>query len=371
MPMFAIAVLIERVAYVHEKMLVRKLRFRRLSIARACGELTFTTVSITLAAAGVGAMSIAYATIARATLRLLAIVSAVDRREWLEPHRLHLETLKRIVGYGVNVSLAGVAAFGMRRWDNILVSRYFGSGVMATYNYAYNLADTPAVSVGEQMSDVVAASFPHATGPHRRAALIRSCTIISMIMFPLAFGLGVVAPTVTSALFDQRWAGVGLMLVYLSVLSAARPIADILVAYFYACGRPRVAVWLEWLTLTALIAAISTVGRTSIEATCSVVGTVFVLRALGAMWVARRDDGIALSKFLIPLSKPLIACAAMVIAVIATRPALVSLSPLGRLSSEVGVGAIVYLGVVLVVARSATREAVNVVRSVIARRSSE
>jgi PST family polysaccharide transporter len=370
MPMFAIATLIERVIYVPEKMLVRKLRFRRLSIARACGELTFTAVSITLAAAGIGAMSIVYATIARATLRFLAIVSAVDRREWLEPHRLRLETMRRIAGYGINVSLAGVAAFGMRRWDNILVSRYFGSGVMATYNYAYNLADTPAVAVGEQMSDVVAASFPHVTGPQRQAGLVRSCTMISMIMFPLAFGLGVVAPTVASALFDQRWAGVGLMLAYLSVLSAARPVADIFVSYFYACERPRAAVWLEWSALIALVTAISTVGRISIEWTCTSVGAVFVLRTLGAMWVTRQYDGIPLSRFLIPLSKPLISCIAMVACVLAARPLLIDLAPLARLLIEVGLGAVVYTGVVLVVARTASREALALVRTVINRRAS-
>jgi lipopolysaccharide exporter len=369
MPVFAVSSLVERVVYLPERMLVRNLRFRRLSIARAFGELTFTGVSITLAANGFGAMSIAYATIARTALRFLLIVSAVDRREWLEPHRLHLSTMMKIVSFGANVSVASIATFGMRRWDNILVSRYFGAGTMATYNYAYNLADTPAVAVGEQMSDVVAASLPHVAGQQRQAALVRSCAMISMVMFPLAFGLGVVAPTVATALFDARWAGVGLLLVYLSVLSAARPIADILVAYFYACQRPRAAIWLEWSTLIALVTAISTVGRVRIEWTCTAVGTVFVLRTLAAMWMVRLYDGIPVSKFLIPLSKPLLACLAMVAAVLTARPAILGTSPMARLAIEIALGAIVYVGVVLIVARTASREALSVVRGAISRRA--
>jgi hypothetical protein len=158
------------------------------------------------------------------------------------------------------------------------------------------------------------------------------------------------------------------MLIFLAVLSAARPIADILVAYFYACERPRVAVWLEWLTLAALIAAISTVGRLGIHWTCTAVGGVFGLRALAAMWAARRYDGVPLARFLIPMARPLAACLAMAVAIVGTRPALLGLSPGTQLVFEVALGAITYFGVVLIVARSASREAFTLVRSVISRR---
>ncbi|HWO18432.1 MAG TPA: hypothetical protein VNO30_06635 [Kofleriaceae bacterium] len=49
--------------------------------------------------------------------------------------------------------------------------------MMGQYNYAYNLAGTPAVAIGEQLGDVVAASFLHAEGARRQPALVRACTI--------------------------------------------------------------------------------------------------------------------------------------------------------------------------------------------------
>jgi len=205
MPLFALTSLIERVNFLPERMLVRHLHFRWLSIARALGELTYTGVSVGLAAAGFGAMSIVWANLARSALRFVCIVPAVDRREWLEFHRLSWKTMWKMVNYGLNVSLASVATFAMRRWDNLIISRYFGPAVMGAYNYAYNLADTPAVALGEQMSDVVAASFPHVEQEKRAASLVRACTLISVIMFPLAFGLGAVAPTVVHTFFPQKW----------------------------------------------------------------------------------------------------------------------------------------------------------------------
>jgi len=368
MPIFLLGALLDRVAFVPERMLVRKLRFRWLSLARAASELVYTAVSLTLAALGVDAMAIAWGNLARSALRFVAIVPAAEWREWLEPHRLRLAPMLKIVWYGVNVSVASIATFAMRRWDNLLVSRYFGPGVMGAYNYAYNLADTPAVAIGEPMSDVVGASFPHADKEKRAAALVQACTMVSLIIFPLAFGLGAVAPTVVEAFFTERWAGVGTMLVYLSVLSAPRPMAHILHQYFYACQRPRIVLYLEWAGLAAIVLAISTIGRLGITWTCGAVGTAFVLRTLAAMWTAKRIDGIPVSSFIVPLIRPLVACGAMVVSILMVRPALQGLSSATRLVTEVAVGAVVYLAGAALIFRPAARDFVGLVRTALLRR---
>lgn len=368
MPIFALSGLIERIAFIPERVMVRQLRFGWLSIARAAGEFTFTGVSIVLAAMGVGAMAIAWGNLARVVLRSVAIMAAVDRRDWLEFHRLRFATLYKIVSYGIYVSISSIATFGMRRWDNLLVSRYFGPAVMGAYNYAYNLADTPAVAVGEQISDVIAASFPYAEEDKRAGALVRACTMISLIMFPLAFGLGAVAPTVARTFFDQKWANVGTMLVYLSVLSAPRPIAQILQAYFYTCQRLRVVLILEWLSLAAIVVGISTIGRRGINWTCATVGAVFVLRSLAAMWVVHRQDGISMAAFLLPLIRPLAACVAMVAAILAVRPHLAGFRPSIQLAIEVSIGSAVYVAGALLIARSASQEFIGLIRSALSRR---
>lgn len=377
MPIFVASALLDRITFVPERLLIRKLRFRWISLSRAAGELVFTALSLILAARGVGAMSIAWANLARAGLRTAAIVPAVPWRDWLEPHPLRRAQLAPIVRYGTGVSVGSIAASLMRRWDNLLVSRYFGSAVMGAYNYAYSIADTPAVAIGEQMSDVVAAAFPQADGAKRQAALVRACTMISLVMFPLAFGLGAVSDSVVQAFFNQRWAGVGPMLMYLSILSAPRPMAQIVQSYLYAGGRVRVVVWLEWLSFGALMAAIAVLGAgfagtplrdAAVLWTCGAVGAVFVLRTLAMLWIVKRLDGVPLRRFLLPLLRPLAACAAMVAAILAVRPELAALSPLARLAVEVALGAAVYLAGARLIFRDAAIEFIRLVRSSLARR---
>lgn len=368
MPLFVLSGVLDRISFLPERMLLRKLQFRWTSLSKAAGELLNTALSLTLAASGFGAMSLVWAYLARSALRFVAFVPSVNWREWLEPHRLQKATLREIIRSGVGVSLAQVAVFAMRRWDNLLVSAFFGSATMGTYNYAYSLAEMPSVSIGEQMSDVVGASFPHAEGAKRQAALVRACTMVSLIMLPLAFGLGAVADTIEQAFFVKKWAGIGTMLLFLSILSAPRPMAQILQSYFYAGQRRRVVAWLEWLSLGALMGAIATVGRTSILWTCGAVGVVFTLRTLAFLWAVKRLDGIPLHRFLVPLVRPLIACVAMVSAILAVRPAFHELHPVTRLAIEVSLGAAVYLAGARLIFRAAATEFLGLIRSSISGR---
>jgi PST family polysaccharide transporter len=371
MPLFVAAVLLDRVAFVPERMLLRKLHFGRVSIARAAGELAYTALSLTLAVAGYGAMSIAWASLARAAIRGAITVSGVAWREWLEPHRLHLAALRKILRSGVSVSVTSIAQFLMRRWDNLLISALYGNATMGAYNLAYGLADTPAVAIGEQMSDVVAASFPHAEPHKRQDALVRACLMISLVMFPLAFGLGAVAQTVGEAFLDRKWAAVGPMLGFLAILSAPRPMAQIIQSYFYAGQSLRVVPALEWLSLGVMMAGIATIGRVSILWACGAVGAAFVLRTLALLVAVKRADGIQLRRFLVPLLRPLAACIAMVAAIAVARLALHGLSPVTRLIVEILIGAAVYLAGARLIFRSAAVEFLRLVRSGTARKTNQ
>jgi len=363
LPPFLLAMLLERIVYVPERILVRNLRFGWLSMARALGELIYTAVSVIAAAHGAGAIAIAWGSLARSLFRFAAVVPAVHLRDWLEPHRLRLATFRRVVGYGMNVTVASIATFGMRRWDNLLISRFFGPAMMGAYNYAYNLADTPSTAVGDQMSDVIAASFPYVDQPRRARALVHACTMVSMIMLPLSVGLAVVAPTVVDAFFDPKWSNVGAMLMWLSALSIARPLGSILQSYFYASRRASLVLWLEWASLAAVIVVIATVGRAGINWACGGVSVVFALRTLAGIWMVEREDGVPLSEFLAPMARPFGACVVMAVGVCAARPALDGLAPLIRLGAEIGLGAVLYAIGVLLLARSNCVELMRAARS--------
>jgi lipopolysaccharide exporter len=358
LPGLALGMLMDRVAFVPERVLARDLRFASLGVTRAGGDVVYSIVSVALAAIGWGGAALVWGNVARSGLKLVVFAASIPRRDWLEPCRLTLRQTRELLVFGVPIALGALCAFASRRWDNLLVSRFFGPGPTGAYNLAYNLADVPAIQIGEQIGDVLLPSFARLEGRRRVDALVRSMILLCLVVFPLAVGLAAVAPTLVAAIFDARWQAMGPMLVLLSALSVTRPIGWTIASYLQALGRTPVIFWLEAFKLAALVGGIVTFGRASPLWTCAAVGLAFGLHAIASLWVARRIDAVPLRPIVAGIGSALVACGVMAAAVVALRRVLhlETLAPAGALVAEVGVGILAYAISVRVVARSATSE---------------
>jgi PST family polysaccharide transporter len=192
---------------------------------------------------------------------------------------------------------------------------------------------------------------------HRPDALVRSMTLLAIVVFPLAVGLGTVAPTLVATIFDARWRPVAPMLVLLSALSVARPVGWMVESYLQARQKPRLIFWLEGFKVIALVLFIVTFGRVGPLWTCVAVGVAFAAHALACLWVVREIDGVPLRRSLGGLLPALVACAPMVVAVLAARHLLARYggSTTGvALGVEVFAGASSYVVAALIVAHDAT-----------------
>ncbi len=362
LPGLVLSGLLERLAYVPERVLVRDLRFRAVSGVRTAADLAHSVVCVSLAALGWGGAAIVMGNVARSAVRATCFFVAVKLRDWLEPSRLSLEVTRKLFAFGVPMSLGALCSFASRRWDNLLVSRFFGPGPTGLYNLAYNLADVPAIQVGEQIGDVLLPSFARIELSRRPAALVRSMAMLALIVFPLAIGLGAVAPTLVATVFDTRWRPLAPMLVLLSALSVTRPIGWTVESYLQAREMPKLILGLEAFKVVALVVFIVTLGRISPLWTCAAVGVAFAAHALASLWMVRRTDGLPLSISLGALWPALVASVPMVAAVLGARHALLGagiVKPLACLSVEVLAGAFGYVLGAFIVAPRSSRELVT------------
>ena len=227
-----------------------------------------------------------------------------------------------MVRFGLPMSVGNAAGFASRKVDNMIVSGLFGADLVGAYNLAYNVADVPAVQVGEQIGDVLFPSFASMDGARQRAALVRSTGLLALVTFPLAVGLGAVAPTAVQTLLPPEWSDVAPMLAVLSVLSVVRPVGWTIASYLLAQDRPRIDAALEVLKLASLVGLLLTLGRAGPLWACSAVGIAFALHALASMVVVQVMDGIRVTAFLRRTAPPLLACVPMVVAVLAARHAM-------------------------------------------------
>ena len=98
----------------------------------------------------------------------------------------------------------------------------------------------------------------------------------------------------------------------------------------------------------------------------------FTLGSFGYFRVIRRIDGLTLREQIVPLVPPVIACAPMVFAILGVRRGIVALggapSAIGLLA-ELLVGALIFVPSALLLAPSASRDLLGLLRTALSRRA--
>jgi PST family polysaccharide transporter len=370
LPGLLVMVMFERINLLPERLLVRQMRFGVLSLQRAGGELVFTAVLLATAAAGMDGTSVVIANLARSGGRLPVLLALAGWRQWLTPCRLQKEIFARILRFGLPISAGQILLFGQRRWDNLVVMWLHGAAALGAYNLAYNLADLPAVQVGEQITDALQASIANSPAEDQRLQLLRWLSMLAIVMTPMAVGLGAVAPTVTELFINESWAAVAPMLMWLSIISFPRPLSGMVTAYLQVRHQKRAFLALELFTVLALLGSLLTLGRLGPVEACMAVGAAFFMRLGAAAVLLRKIDGLPLGQFFRPQIAPIVAAAAMAAVVTVVRLALEQAGTPGgvRLAAEVIVGVPTYVLALRLLARSAWRDFIALLRQSFGRR---
>lgn len=370
-PGMALVMLIKRLGAMPERVLVRDMRFRASGLAQATGELVYTVVALGFAVGGWGGMSVVYGNLAQALVTTGLLIRAAGVRTWATPRPLRKERILDMLRFGAPLALEGIAHNASRYWDNLLVSHFFGPAKMGAYNMAYNLADIPAVQIGEQITSVLLPSMSEMPPERRPAALERSTALLSLIIFPLAVGLGLVAdPLIAVVLPADKWQEVAPLLTVLAGLSVFRPVTWVLSTYMEAQDRTARMMYLEVGKLALILVGIAALSPLGLRVAAGAVGVAFGATAVLGIALVIRDDparGPSPRRLLGGFLRPVLACAAMCAAVLVLRTQVLTplgLRPLVMLVVEIVVGAAAYVGAALVVCRETSRDLLSLLRRI-------
>jgi PST family polysaccharide transporter len=235
---------------------------------------------------------------------------------------------------------------------------------------AYNLADIPAVQVGEQIGGVLLPAMTNLDPKDRKAAMIRATALMSLVVFPLAVGLGAVAPTLIRCLLNDTWQGVAPLLMVLSVLSVVRPMAWGVSAYFGSLSRTRTIMVLQLLKLVLLFGCIVAFHSLGEVWTAASVGIAFGVQAFVWIGLVIYTDRVPAWPLVRAALRPLAPCAVMAAAVLGARHGMAALgvdAPKAILPVEIAAGAVTYVVAALVLVRPTARDFLQLLRRALKR----
>lgn len=369
-PLLALATFIRRLGAMPERVLTRALKFRASGMAQLVGEITYTVSALGFAWLGYGGWSIVYANIVQSVIVVAVLVRAAGFASWATPTPISMARIKDMMKFGVPLGIQNIAHNASRYWDNLAISHFFGTTKLGVYNMAYNLADIPAIQVGEQIALVLMPSMVELPPERRAAAIERSSALLSLVIFPLAIGLGFVAyPLIELLLPANKWQEVAPLLVVLACLSIFRPIMWVLSAYLEAETKTNRLMVLELAKVVLLIGGIAILQPYGVRAAAGAVGLAFGLTSIGGVIMVVRE-GVSLRALLVGFVQPLAACAVMGLAVKGVSQVLV-LGGLDRpavlLIAGIVAGALAYVAAALVFARSSSRDLLRLLKGAVKR----
>ncbi|MBK8257157.1 MAG: oligosaccharide flippase family protein [Polyangiaceae bacterium] len=363
-PGMAAAHYIERFQWVPRSLLVREMRFRTAGLRVAVGELIFAVSSVILAHLGHGGNAIVYGNILRSIAGVVFLYAVTNWRDHLEPARLTLDTMKKLLRFGVPFTIASVFRLGGMSWDNAFMGRRFDEATVGVYNQAYRLAELPATALGEQINDVLVPTFARITEADARTrGFLRSASLLSMLLAPMAAGMGVIAPTLVAVFYPESYQGVAPFLVVLTSISLTRSLSNLSGAFLQVVGRTEGFVVIDFLLAVTVLLFMRLLAPFGAVYSAVGVSAAFLLSVLFSFWLLR-PDGIRVGAVLGAIVRPVLACVPMVAAVVGAQYGLAAFkipAPV-RLVLEIVVGAVAYIGAVFLVAGPIARDLLGLLK---------
>lgn len=366
-PGLVVSHMLDRMGWMQRSILLRDLRFRTFGFRVAIGEITYAFSSVLLASLDWGGDAIVAGNIARAAVSLGFLLVVTDFREYLTPFKLRAAILGRILRFGVPITVAGFFHVGATNWDNSFMGYRFGPATVGVYNQAYRLADLPVSTLGDQINDILIPTFARLDAASRVRGFLRATALLSLLVFPVAAGLSVVAPTLVSVFYPPSYAGVAPFLIVLASLSMFRAIGNLAGAMLQVVNRTQVFAFIDLLLVVMVLGSMALLAPLGAVASSCGVGVAFTASVLLTVR-ALNPEGITVRAVAAAISRPFLACVPMVAAVLGARAVMGDVAPALRLGAEVGVGVVSFAVSAFLIAGPVARDFIKVGRATMQRR---
>jgi O-antigen/teichoic acid export membrane protein len=327
----------------------RAMNFRKVAIAQATAAVCATGSAITIALAGGKVSALVSAAL------VMSIVNTI--MVWfLSPLRVKpvfdVPAARRILSFGLHLTGSHVMNYFSRNADNVLVGRYLGSGPLGYYQMGYMLMQLPLYNFSNMIAQVTYPALSRFSDDHGRfrSAYLRTSSLISLVTFPVMVGLGVTAEPFVRVFLGPKWMPVAALLTVFGPLGALQSLTSNINLVYNTQGKTNLL--FRW----QIFASISYVTSFVVGLRWGIMGVavcytiVWLLLLVPMLLIPFGLVGITLKDFaraLWPTTWPTLAMATFATAWLRTIRRLGIHNSLVELLTTAGVGAAVYVGLIL------------------------
>jgi O-antigen/teichoic acid export membrane protein len=351
---------------VPDALLQRRMEFRARSMVDLTGTVIGASTTLALALMGKGVWALVAGSI---TVHLARAIGLNLCAPFLGRPQFSVRGLRVYLRFGGNLTLSHVLWFVLSQADLFIAGRWLGKEALGVYSTTMHLASLPNQRIAALINQLAFPAFSRIQDDRRRVAMntLLGIRVLALCGFPICWGISSLAPELVQVALGPKWHEAIVPLQLVSLIVPLRLVATFLPNAIQGVGRSDVVLGNLALGICVMLGAF-------------LIGVHWGVLGLSWAWVigAPVALGIGMSRSLAVLGRPLAdlraalapsasAAGLMYLAVVAGR-LLLRIEGVALLVSLAGVGAATYGVSAWVLNRQGCREAIDLLRSLLARR---
>jgi O-antigen/teichoic acid export membrane protein len=351
-------------AVIPDALLQRRMAFRGRSLVDLSAAVVGAITTLCLALAGEGVWALIASSLLTQAWKTIGINLLAPFVRW--PH-FSLKGMRSLVRFGGHVTAAQGLWMFFTQVDALICGKFLGKDALGFYSVALHLASLPNQRIAGIINQIAFPAFSriqHDVGKVG-ANLLLGVRLLSFFSFPVLWGISSIAPEIVEVILGPKWGPSALPLQLMGLVMPLRIINNFVPNATQGIGRSDIllknAIFAAFIMPAAFLTGVHW-GLLGLSIAWLVaVPIAFLQNMLRSLPVIGLNLHM-LAKAMMPST---IACAAMYLAVIATRLTLtIELGGTLRLVLLVLAGAVTYLATSFWWNRAGIRETLHVIRSV-------
>lgn len=156
--------------------------------------------------------------------------------------KIDLEKAKELFGFGIWVLFTAITLYLFTRMDSIYVGRTLGIVTLGLYTMAYSICRPIADEIGQVATVVAFPAYAKIQGNMQmlRQASLAASELVSLVTFPMAVILYILAPDFIPLILGDKWAEAIPALQLLGIATAMYSLHSVGGSIFWGLGKPKI-----------------------------------------------------------------------------------------------------------------------------------
>lgn len=235
-----------------QTLLVKDLKFKKLSISQIFPRIIYGIVTILMAFQGFGVWSLIWGTIIMQALSVITLWNTVN---WRPSFRFDLKIAYELLSYGKHVILASLLTFFVSIADTSVIGYSLGSEKLGYYSIALTISGIFTTQISAILSQVLFPVYSKVQEEKDKLswAYIKTLKGISMITFPAAFGIISISWNFIKIFYGEKWLPATVALQVLCIYGLNISILNVTQNLYLAVGKPQIMKKIYFIQLSLIL----------------------------------------------------------------------------------------------------------------------